>query len=365
MKKKSGKITEVIALMAVYIGGLILFRILNELGSDTSMMENLPEGMVNLTIALAGIVTGAGMAFIEFNVLPRIAHLPGRHYTVLRFLITTTTVICGIAFVQTLFAKVYFGKSWADTLIDTGRFLQTGIFWSSFIYLMLFSIILSLFKVVHYHIGPGTMLNFISGKYRIPQEQDRIFLFIDLKSSTTIAEQLGHARYSRFLNTCFNDLAEVIKLHQAEIYQFVGDEAVLTWRTDTDNKNAKCIKLFYDFKKRLAQNRELYLEKFGIFPEFKAAAHTGMVSASEAQGGKRELLYHGDVLNTCARILELCSRYKKELLLSESVADWIRQSPNYTIQHVEECILRGKEEYTSVFEVFETRTTAVDVPFGI
>lgn len=355
MQQKSGKISQVIILMAVYIGGLILFRILNELGSDSTMMENLPESMVNLAIALAGVFTGAGMAFIEFNVLPRIAHLPSRLYTLSRFLITTTTVITGIALVQTLFTKIYFGKTWPDTLADTVTFLQTGIFWSGFIYLMLFSIILNLFKVVHYHIGPGTMFNFITGKYRVPQEEDRIFMFIDLKSSTTIAEQLGHARYSRFLNTCFNDLSEVITLHQAEIYQFVGDEAVLTWRADAGNKNTKCIKLFYDFKKRLARNRELYLEKFGIFPEFKAAAHTGLVSASEAQGGKRELLYHGDVLNTCARILELCSRYKKELLVSESVANWIQQSPDYTIQHVEECILRGKEEYTSVFEVRQTQ----------
>jgi adenylate cyclase len=365
MKKESGKISQVIILMALYIGGLILFRILNKLGSDASMIKKLPDGIMSLGLAFGGIVTGAGMAFIEFNVLPRIAHLPSRLYALSRFLITTTTVSSGIVLIQILFAKAYFEKSWAATFVDTGMFLQTGIFWSSFIYLMLFSVILSLFKVVHYHIGPGTMFNFISGKYRIPQEEDRIFLFIDLKSSTTIAEQLGHARYSRFLNTCFNDLAEVIKLHHAEIYQFVGDEAVLTWRTDADKKKANCVKLFYAFKKRLAQNRILYLEKFGIFPEFKAAAHTGLVSASEAQGGKRELLYHGDVLNTCARILELCSRYKKELLLSESVANWIRQSPHYTIQHVEECILRGKEEYTSVFEVFETRATTVSTPSGI
>jgi adenylate cyclase len=332
---------------------------LNELGSDASMMEKLPESIVTLAIALAGVVTGAGMAFIEFNVLPHIAHLPRGLYTLCRFLITTATIITGVAIVQTFFTKVYFGKPWADTLTDTATFLQTGLFWSSFIYLMLFSVILNLSRVVRYHIGPGTMFNFITGKYRVPQEEDRIFLFIDLKSSTTIAEQLGHTRYSRFLNTCFNDLTEVIALHQAEIYQFVGDEAVLTWRTATDHNNAKCIKLFYAFKKRLAQNRTLYLEKFGIFPEFKAAAHTGLVSASEAQGGKRDLLYHGDVLNTCARILELCSRYKKELLVSESVADWIQQSPDYTIQHVEECILRGKEEYTSVFEIRQIKPITV------
>lgn len=354
MKKNSGRISEVMALMAVYIGGLVFFRTLNEMGNDTSLLEALPGGVVNLAIALAGIITGAGMAFVEFNVFPRIAHLSGRLYALARFSITTATIISGIAVVYMLFTKVYFGKSWPDVFYDTGVFLSTGTFWAAFIYLMLFSVILSVFKVIHYHVGPGTVFNFITGKYRVPQEEDRIFMFIDLKSSTTIAEQLGHVRYSRFLNTCFNDLNEIIEHHQAEIYQFVGDEAVLTWKTGENGENAKCIKLFYDFKKRLAQNRHLYVEKFGVFPEFKASVHAGLVSASEAQGGKRELLYHGDVLNICARILELCSRYKKDLLLSACVADWVRQSPEYTILHVEECMLRGKGEYTTVFEVRET-----------
>jgi adenylate cyclase len=359
MQTTSSKLSEVIIIMTIYIGGLVFFRILNELGTDASMLENLPNRAANMAIALAGVATGAGMAFIEFNVLPRIAHLPNGIYALSRFVITTATVIGCLIFVFLLFATVYFNTNLVDTLAATGTFLRSGIFWSTFIYLMLFSSILNLIKVVHFHIGPGTVFKFISGKYRVPQEEDRIFLFIDLKSSTTIAEQLGHARYSRFLNTCFNDLAEVIAVHQAEIYQFVGDEAVLTWRTGADKKNVNCIKLFYDFKKRLDRNREVYLEKFGIFPEFKAAAHTGMVSASEAQGVKRELLYHGDVLNTCARILELCSRYKKELLVSQSVASWLQQSPDYTVQHVEECILRGKEEYTSVFEVRQTQPVTV------
>src|SRR5687768_15638964 len=112
MNTKSGKMSQIIILMAVYIGGLILFRILNELGSDSTMIEKLPESMITLALAMAGVVTGAGMAFIEFDVLPRIAHLPSRLYTLSRFLITTTTVVTGIVLVQTLFAKLYFGKSW-------------------------------------------------------------------------------------------------------------------------------------------------------------------------------------------------------------------------------------------------------------
>lgn len=65
MKERSSRILEVIVLMAVYIGGLVFFRMLNELGKDTLEFDTLSEGMVKLGIVLAGTITGAVMAFIE------------------------------------------------------------------------------------------------------------------------------------------------------------------------------------------------------------------------------------------------------------------------------------------------------------
>jgi len=357
--KISTQASERILLIVVYIAGLVFFRYLMLLGtSNEAWVEKLPAPIINLAIAIVGTVVGAGMAFIEFRIFPRMVNLPTVLFIGLRFFIIITVVTVGIALVHQFFFVIYFGQSFGRAYIETLDFLKTGIFWSLFLYLMLFSIVLNVLKVVHHHIGPNTFINYLTGKYRIPKEEDRIFLFIDLKSSTTIAEQLGHVKYSRFLNTCFNDLTEVMKFYQAEIYQFVGDEAVLTWKTSEGRRNLQCIKLFFAFKQRLIQNQQLYMDKFGIVPEFKASIHTGFVSVAETQGQRRELVYHGDVLNTCARILELCSRFKKELLLSSSVAVWIDDTSGYTTHHLDEIKLRGKGEYTSVFEILQ----AVGVP---
>jgi adenylate cyclase len=57
----------------------------------------------------------------------------------------------------------------------------------------------------------------------------RIFLFIDLKSSTSIAESLGNLRYSEFLIDYYDDMTDAILMSKAEIYQYIGDEIVLTW----------------------------------------------------------------------------------------------------------------------------------------
>jgi len=44
---------------------------------------------------------------------------------------------------------------------------------------------------------------------------------MDLKSSTYYAEQLGHFKYSRLIQDCFNDLSASVLKNKAQIYQFV------------------------------------------------------------------------------------------------------------------------------------------------
>ncbi len=53
-------------------------------------------------------------------------------------------------------------------------------------------------------------------------------MFLDIKSSTTIAEQLGLENYYSLLNYFFHEISELVRSTKAEIYQYIGDEVVLT-----------------------------------------------------------------------------------------------------------------------------------------
>ena len=57
-------------------------------------------------------------------------------------------------------------------------------------------------------------------------------MFLDMKSSTTIAEQLGHVRFYTLLNELFHEISQPVLQTKAEIYQYVGDEVVLTWEME-------------------------------------------------------------------------------------------------------------------------------------
>ncbi|MCW8848850.1 MAG: hypothetical protein OQJ81_02635, partial [Melioribacteraceae bacterium] len=93
------------------------------------------------------------------------------------------------------------------------------------------SLALSIFYFeISENIGHGVLINFFTGKYHSPTEEKRIFMFLDMKSSTTIAEEIGHVKYFELLREYYKDLSDAIINHSGEIYQYVGDEVVISWQ---------------------------------------------------------------------------------------------------------------------------------------
>lgn len=99
--------------------------------------------------------------------------------------------------------------------------------------------------------GQGILGKLIMGKYLRPREEERIFMFVDIRSSTTIAEQLGHLRFFELLNDFYRDLTNPIIYKSGEIYQYVGDEIVVSWPMKEGLHNASCLRCFYDIKATL------------------------------------------------------------------------------------------------------------------
>ncbi len=105
-------------------------------------------------------------------------------------------------------------------------------------------------------------------------------MFLDLKSSTTIAEKIGHSKFSELLQECFDDLS-VVKKFQAEAYQYVGDEAVLAWPVSTGLKMTIVSRPTYTFAETLKSKEDQFKVKYGIAPLFKVGLHAGKVTVTE------------------------------------------------------------------------------------
>jgi len=175
-------------------------------------------------------------------------------------------------------------------------------------------------------------------------------MFVDLKSSTEIAEKLGHIQVSRLLQDCFTDLA-VVRDYKAEIYQYVGDEVVLSWSMSDGLDNLNCIKAYFKFQELLESRSDFYMKKYGLIPFFKAGLNVGDVTIAEVGQIKREIAFHGDTLNTASRIQGKCNYYNEGLLLSHALKELIEDNEELQINMVGEVMLRGKTEPQKIYSI--------------
>ncbi|MGM0567222.1 MAG: adenylate/guanylate cyclase domain-containing protein [Bacteroidota bacterium] len=202
--------------------------------------------------------------------------------------------------------------------------------------------------------GPGGLAGVLKGRYHHPKKETRIFMFMDIKDSTLIAEQLGHRRYFNFLNDFFSDITDSIIFSRGEIYQYVGDEIVVSWTLNNGLKHANCLQCFFDIKNTMKKKQYQYQSRYGIIPSFKAGFNHGEIMAGEMGVVKRDLVFSGDVLNTGARIQEKCNVYEVDNLISRDLLKFIDIPEGYSIEKVDSVKLRGKKTKTELYTVKKT-----------
>jgi len=243
--------------------------------------------------------------------------------------------------------SVFDGEVWENVWI----FFSSFSFWSVEVYIAAIIGICLFYTEVSDNLGQGVLHNFFIGKYHKPQEEERIFMFLDMKSSTTIAEQIGHVRYFEMLKEYFSDLSDSIVRYNGEIYQYVGDEIVVSWKLRNGLLDNNCVKCFFAMKEEIKKEFRNYHQKFGILPEFKAALHIGRVTTGEIGVVKKEIIFTGDVLNTTSRIQGLCNSFSVDILISDPLLKKLHLDSHYQVQTLGENELRGRGEKIKLYTI--------------
>lgn len=277
---------------------------------------------------------------------------------ILLLLIRTLSYLLVICFCIALISGIYYlvmhpQESWLE-LLDTRKILSwtdrvnaLNIVGFSFMVILLLQYINLTFRLV----GPRILWNYIIGRYHTPKEEERIFMFLDMKSSTTIAEKLGHFRWHNMLNDFFFDLAEPVSRSEGSIYQYVGDEVVISWPKKRGLRNLNCIRCFFRIKKKINVKRDRYLKKYGFEPIFKAGYHIGKVVTGEIGDYKKEIVFHGDTINTASRIQDECNRLGRFILISEDLLNELNLDGEFVEEYMGSILLRGKGREIRLFSL--------------
>jgi adenylate cyclase len=219
------------------------------------------------------------------------------------------------------------------------------------LYIWLTTVAFSFVRQMSAMAGPRVLVNLLLGKYHHPKTETRIFMFLDLEGSTTIAEQLGHEKFCRLIQECFRDLTDAAIRRNVEVYQYVGDEAILTWTPKQGLRDCNCLRLFFEFQQTLDDRAEFYNQQFGLVPKFKAGANLGPATVAEVGVLKRDIAYLSDVLNTAARLESMCRAHDARLLITETLKGALPAADDLDCQPVGELEIRGKSHRLSVYRV--------------
>lgn len=309
--------TLVIGVIGGLIGGYLLVYRLNAGYRHTTFMS----GIVRSTVLFGALYLGVGVPLL-FG-LAAAASLPGGVGSALS------------AGVHNVVANVY-----------TPSFLATMLFWGLLVASTQFML------QVADKFGAGVLWKFLTGAYYAPREEERVFMFLDLDSSTAIAERLGHRSFFEFLREVYQDVTQPISDCRGEIYQYVGDEVVVSWTPERGFEDRNCLRCFFRIEETMDAKRRQYSERFGVAPSFKAGLHIGRATVGEIGVMKKDIVYSGDVLNTTARIQGECRQHRAKLLVSGDLLARMAVGDAYHALPIGEIPLRGKARPLSLSVVF-------------
>ncbi len=200
-------------------------------------------------------------------------------------------------------------------------------------------------------VGSRNLRNIVLGRYHRPRVEERFFLFIDIAGSTSLAERLGPFAVHRFLAAVFSLASEPIDDYGGEIYQYVGDGMVVTWTMGEARGDARPIACFFAIVAALEQAAPAFEGEFGVAPRLRAALHAGTVISGEIGETKRDIVFHGDVMNTAARLEQATREMDRHFLVSADALNRLIETDRYVLHPLGPRVVRGRAAPVEVYAV--------------
>jgi adenylate cyclase len=200
-------------------------------------------------------------------------------------------------------------------------------------------------------IGGRTLRDWILGRYHRPRPEERFFLFVDIVGSTMLAERLGPVGVHQFLNRVFTLASDPIDDQRGEIYQYVGDEMVITWTEAAGRLAGRPIQCFAAIETALRVAAEGFVRDFGIAPRVRGALHGGSVIVGEVGGRKRDIVFHGDVMNTTSRLEQVARELDRQLVVSADALRRLADADQYALEDLGAHSLRGRSDPVQIYAV--------------
>ncbi len=132
---------------------------------------------------------------------------------------------------------------------------------------------------------------------------------------------------------------------------------VVTWTAAEGRGDARPIACFFAIVAALEEVAPQFERQFGLAPRLRAALHAGPVMSGEIGDSKRDVVFHGDVMNTAARLEQATRDLNRRFLVSTDALSRLAAAERYALEPLGPQALRGRAAPVEVYAVGATRPT--------
>jgi adenylate cyclase len=327
----SARLKRKLQILAVVVAAGVVSGIAFNIAQGRTLPSAMAVGMAY------GLLMSTALGVIELFVLdgPLRAWLRGLSFTIN---LTVRSVV---------YAAIIIIIQWlqlGELIAGVPREMTSKTFWIGFVYSAVLSVVMNLVLGISNIVGHRAFLNFITGRYHTPVEENRFVLFVDIAGSTGLAERLGGIGIHRLLDRTFRLLTMAVVDYRGEVLNYVGDEVIVTWPERLGAIDCRPLRCFMAMRDELSRASGQFELEFGAKPQIRGSLHFGSVIVGEIGDIKRAIVFNGDVMNTAARLEELSRNVEGGFLASRAAMQRFHSAPPFAVRDLGRLAIRGRAD---------------------
>ena len=182
-------------------------------------------------------------------------------------------------------------------------------------------------------------------------------LFSDVRSFTTITEQLGAQGTVALLNEYFTLMVDCIQREEGMLDKFIGDAIMAAFGIPVQHEDDadRAVRAAIGMMRELNSWNQQRLTEGKLPVDIGIGLNTDVVVSGNIGSRKRmDYTIIGDGVNLAARLESACKQYGAHILISEFTYRKLRAT--YTTREVDLVVVKGKTQPVAIYEVLDYHT---------
>jgi class 3 adenylate cyclase len=185
-------------------------------------------------------------------------------------------------------------------------------------------------------------------------QKEMSVLFSDIRSFTTLSENMTPKENFDFINSYLSRVGPAIRDHKGFIDKYIGDAIMALFPSDAEDALLAAIEM----QSRVSKHNDTRLKRGHQELTIGIGIHTGkLMLGTIGEQERMEGTVISDSVNLASRLEGLTKYYGVGILLSESSIKTIKNLDKYKYRYIDRVKVKGKSEAISIYEFYDSDTS--------